>query len=156
MHYYVDMDNHPEDSSQTDDDAAEWASAPDPILSSLSGAADAVGVSLTVLVSGATVEGELINAKKFFELEREALAANARFKNVSEDSQPLVMELFDTVLSVPDQNELPEAVQDLPRRFIHLSNVSITGAGFTAGIPGTKNRLRIPIEKVSGWALGRS
>lgn len=152
------MEKNPETSDQQSfeiDLGAAWAESPDPILSSLSAAADAVGISITTLVGGAIVEGELVAATRYFEQEREALR-NASFGDLAGEDKESVFKLFETILTVPDLDDLPDAAQDLPRRFLHLTNVSITGAGSSPGVPAKRDRLRVPIEKVAAWTLGRS
>ena len=151
------MDNHSSDSQETTEgDHSKIGELPEPMLSNLSAATEVAGVSITMLVSGAVIEGDLMNATAYFEEEREVLNTRGKFENDPGAAEDLIREFIGTTLSMPSSSELPERERHRPRRFVHLKNVSITGAGFTPGYPRRQDRLRVPIEKVSGWCLGRS
>ncbi|RFS80630.1 hypothetical protein D0U00_04375 [Leclercia adecarboxylata] len=103
-------------------------------------------VDVTVIVSGQVVAGKLVSGKEY----AETVAGNLRSANASPELKDAIASFFDTLA----HEYRSEDGHIIPLNFLHIKNPSyMKGDGAWTTVNGTI--IRIPIEKVGGFSLGK-
>lgn len=132
--------------------SAAWAEAPDPILSNIA-EADALRYGLTIMSHGFTYSGTLINHQTF----REDAASDLKQAHADSGDTGLDSDIFGKLIDfhffLPDEEGEFDGENAMPRKFVHLENVTILGGGLPPkGI--NLPQVRIRISEVSAWTPG--
>ncbi|CAM6926206.1 Gas vesicle protein [Enterobacter asburiae] len=103
-------------------------------------------VDVTLIIGGQVVAGQLVSGKEY----AETMAGNLRSANASEDLKDAMASFFDSLA----QEYRNEEGHSIPLNFLHIRNPAyLRGDGGWTNVQGTI--VRIPIEKVSGFSLGK-
>ena len=105
-----------------------------------------VSTGISLVVSGRTIAGELVNAQAW--LDEEAASFRAAGEGAGELARVITESLARGVDTVRTGYE-PES--DRPVGFVHLRNVTV----FDAGNELRSNLMRVRIESVDAWTMGR-
>ncbi|HFK5734498.1 TPA: hypothetical protein ACG0DS_002041 [Enterobacter sichuanensis] len=104
------------------------------------------GVDVTVIISGQVVAGQLVSGREYAETQ----ANGFRTANGEETIKEVMASFFD---SLANEYRNEEGHQ-IPLNFLHIKNPSyMQGNGAWTTVNGTI--LRIPIEKVGGFSIGK-
>jgi hypothetical protein len=105
-----------------------------------------VSTGISLVVSGRTIAGELVNAQAW--LDEEAASFRAAGEGAGELARVITESLARGVDTVRTGYE-PES--NRPVGFLHLRNVTV----FDAGNELRSNLMRVRIESVDAWTMGR-
>jgi len=104
------------------------------------------GVDVTVIVSGQVVAGQLVSGKEY----AETIAGNLRSANASPELKDAMASFFDKLA----HEYRSEDGHTIPLNFLHIKDPSyMKGDGGWTSVHGAI--VRIPIEKVGGFSLGK-
>lgn len=124
----------------------------DRLLAMLATIAEAgVGLSITLIVGGAFISGELIPMKKYLEMVQANLKRDAKGENAPEFIEKLFDPMFDSLLKTQPKN-LTEAV-DKQINYLHIAKSEVWASGQQSN--GDENPLRIKLSAVDGFMWGR-
>lgn len=105
-----------------------------------------LGVDVTIIIDGQIVAGELVSGKEY----SETVATNLRKSNVSDELKDVMASFFDDLA----KEYRSEEGHSIPLNFLHIRDPSyMKGDGGWTTVQGTI--VRIPIEKVSGFSMGK-
>ncbi|MCE1957052.1 hypothetical protein LWT02_09410 [Enterobacter bugandensis] len=105
-----------------------------------------VGVDVTIIVGGQIVAGQLVSGKDY----AETIATNLRKADVSDELKDAMASFFDDLAN----EYVSQEGRTIPLNFLHIRNPSyMKGDGGWTTVQGTI--VRIPIEKVSGFSMGK-
>ncbi|AYH09407.1 hypothetical protein C5E24_06745 [Pectobacterium parmentieri] len=105
------------------------------------------GFSLTLLVDGQVIFGDIISGKDYCDEMHKQFANSSGDKNIGE----VIGKFF---LQLKDSSYVKENSSEIPLNFIHLKNISyLKGDGGQLHMNGSI--LRVTLDKVSAFSLGR-
>ena len=125
---------------------------PDHVLEDLQALANGagVGLSVTLVVDGIVVQGNIASGLGFFEHAAQAISDS----NGDADAAPVVeglARLFMDEAAVYSDLRISEEAEQFPPRFLHLNDAQILiGSRFVSVGPW-----RARLTSISGWSLGR-
>jgi hypothetical protein len=105
-----------------------------------------VGLGITLLVEGQVIVGDLISGKAYFE----KLAAKMLTSTGGEEIASIVSKMFGDF----GKEHYDKDSKDVPLNYLHLENYAfLKGDGSLMNV--SSSLMRICIEKISGYAIGK-
>lgn len=104
------------------------------------------GLGITLVVEGQVIFGDLISGKNYFEILSQ--------KMLSAGGSPELAKVISNEFAHFGDEHYGVDAGDMPLNYLHIKNYAfLKGDGYPVNYPDTV--MRISIEKVSGYAIGR-
>lgn len=105
------------------------------------------GIGITLLVEGQVVFGDLVSGKEYFEKISEKIKGADGSAEIADSISSMFLNFGESYYDQP--------INDIPQNYLHIKNYAfLKGDGYPVNFQDAY--MRIAIEKISGFAIGRT